>query len=55
MVTVYRKTSNTLKISLPNNISLMKFNATDEECYNLENFDGECLCIDFVGKCNKNE
>ena len=32
LVTVYRKTSNTLKITLPNKVSLMKFNATDEEC-----------------------
>ena len=33
MITIYRKSSNTLKISLPNNISLMKFFATEEECY----------------------
>ena len=30
MVTVYQKRDNTLKISLPNGISLMKFKATDE-------------------------
>jgi len=37
MVTVYQKKDNTLKITLPNGISLMKFKATDEECYKLQN------------------
>lgn len=55
MITVYRKTGNTLKISLPNKISLMKFNATDEECFNLENFEGAYLSLNIVGKCNQNE
>jgi len=32
MITIYHKKDNTLKISLPNGISLMKFKATDEEC-----------------------
>ena len=55
MITVYRKTGNTLKITLPNKISLMKFNATDEECFKLENFEGAYLSINVVGKCNQNE
>ena len=55
MITVYRKTSNTLKISLPNNISIMKFNATDDECYNLENFEGVYLELNIVGTCHQNE
>ena len=55
MITVYRKTGNTLKISLPNKISLMKFNATDEECFKLENFEGAYLSLNIVGKCNQNE
>ena len=55
MITVYRKTGNTLKISLPNKISLMKFNATDEECFKLENFEGAYLSLNVVGKCNQNE
>ena len=55
MITVYRKTGNTLKITLPNKISLMKFNATDEECFKLENFEGAYISINAVGKCNKNE
>ena len=55
MVTVYRKTGNTLKITLSNGISLMKFNATDDECFNLENFTGAYISMNIVGKCNRNE
>ena len=55
MVTVYKKSSNTLKITLPNNVSLMKFNATDDECYKLENFTEAYLSLDIVGKCHQNE
>ena len=55
MVTVYRKTGNTLKITLPNKISLMKFNATDDECYALENFTEAYMSLNVVGKCNQNE
>lgn len=55
MITLYKKTGNTLKISLPNKISLMKFNATDEECFELENFEGAYLSLNIVGKCNQNE
>lgn len=55
LVTVYRKTSNTLKITLPNKVSLMKFNATDEECEALENHTGAYVSVDVVGKCKTNE
>ncbi len=55
MITVYKKAGNTLKISLSNKISLMKFNATDEECFKLENFEGAYLSLNIVGKCNQNE
>ena len=55
LVTVYRKTSNTLKITLPNKVSLMKFNATDEECETLENQTGAYIQMEIVGKCHKNE
>lgn len=55
MVTVYKKTSNTLKITLPNKISLMKFNATDDECEQLQNHGQGFLELNVVGTCNKNE
>ena len=55
MIAIYRKTNNTLKITLPKNISLMKFDASDEECFKLENFDGAYLELNVVGKCHKNE
>lgn len=53
MVTVYAKKDNTLKITLPNGISLMKFKASDEECEMFEN--NERVRINVVGRCNKNE
>jgi single-stranded DNA-specific DHH superfamily exonuclease len=55
MVQIYRKTNNTLKISLPNKISIMKFNATDEECERLENQSGAYIQLDVVGTCKINE
>ena len=54
MVTVYQKRDNTLKISLPNGISLMKFRATDDECYKLQNTPGYYE-MNVVGRANKNE
>lgn len=54
MVTVYKKKDNTLKITLPNGISLMKFKATDEQCEMLQNSDGY-YTLDIIGRANKNE
>ena len=54
MVTVYQKRDNTLKISLPNGISLMKFKATDEECQKLQNTSGYYE-MNVIGRANKNE
>jgi hypothetical protein len=55
MVTVYQKKDNTLKISLPNGISLMKFKATDEECYKLQNLGFGYYEMNVVGRANRNE
>lgn len=55
MVTVYQKKDNTLKITLPNGISLMKFKATDEECYKLQNQGFGYMQLNIIGKANKNE
>lgn len=54
MVTVYRKKNNTLKITLPNKVSIMLFNASDDLCEKLENTQGY-VEMDIVGSCNKNE
>ena len=54
MVTVYQKKDNTLKISLPNGVSLMKFKASDEECYKLQNTNG-WYELNIVGRANQNE
>ena len=43
----------TIKITLPNKVSLIKFNSTEEE-YNQLLSEGYVM-IDVVGKCNKNE
>lgn len=43
----------TIKIALPNKVSLIKFNSTEEE-YNQLLSEGYVM-IDVVGKCNKNE
>ena len=55
MVNVYRKSSNTLKITLSNGVCLMKFNATEEECQRLENQKGAYIQLNVVGKCHINE
>lgn len=54
MVTVYKKKDNTLKITLSNGISLMKFKATDEQCEMLQNSDGY-YTLDIIGRANKNK
>lgn len=54
MITVYQKKDNTLKITLPNGVSLVKFKATDEQCYKLQNTDGYYE-INVVGRANKNQ
>ena len=54
MVTVYQKKDNTLKITLPNGVSLMKFKASDEECYKLQNTNG-WYELNIVGRANQNE
>ena len=54
MVTVYRKKNNTLKITLPNRLSIMLFNAPDDLCEQLETTQG-FITMDIVGTPNKNE
>lgn len=55
MVTVYHKKDNTLKIQLPNGISIMKFKASDELCDMLQNQNPGYYIFDIVGTCNRNE
>ncbi len=54
MVTIYKKSGYTLKITLPNKITLMKFNATEEECEQFTEFNGAYIELNMVGKCNLN-
>ena len=55
MVEIYRKTTNTIKISLDNGVSIMKFNADEELCEKLTTNNTGYMEMDIVGKCNKNE
>ena len=53
MITFYEKKGITIKITLPNGITLMKFRATEEE-KEIFSFTGS-KTMNIVGKCNKNE
>ena len=55
MVQIYRKNSNTLKIMLPNQITIMKFNASEEECEKFQNQNEGYIELNIVGKCHQNE
>lgn len=55
MVDIYQKTTNTIKISTRNGISLMKFNADEELCNKLKSNNTGYVELDIIGKCNKNE
>lgn len=54
MVTVYNKKDITIKISLPNNISLMIFRAKDTDVEKLQTNNNGFVEINIVGKCNIN-
>ena len=55
MVDIYRKKNNTIKISLPNGVSIMKFDADEELCNKLTVNNTGYIEMDIVGKCNANE
>ena len=54
MVTVYDKKGYTLKIQL-DKISILKFNATEEDVAKLQTNNTGYVEINLVGKCNENE
>ena len=55
MVTIFEKKTNTIKISLNNGVTIMKFNADQELCDKLTKNNTGYMEMDIVGKCNKNE
>ena len=55
MVTVYRKKDNTLKITLPNHLSIMLFKASDDLCDMLQNNNPGYYTFDIVGRCVAND
>lgn len=55
IVTVYEKKNLTLKITLPNKISIMLFDAPEDLCDKLQNQNPGYYTFDIVGRCNANE
>ena len=55
MVTVYVKKNNTLKITLPNKVTIMLFDAADDLCDKLQNHNEGYIEFNIIGKCNINE
>ena len=55
MVDIYRNKTLTIKISLPNGVSVMKFNADEELCGKLKDNNTGFVEMDVIGKCNANE
>lgn len=54
MVQVYKKKNNTLKITLPNKVALIFFDADDDLCERLQNTKGY-IEMNIVGEANRNE
>ena len=54
MVDVYEKATNTIKITLHNKITIMKFKATMEECNKLKYNNNGFVEIDLVGRAHQN-
>lgn len=54
MITIYNKSSITIKITLPNNINLMLFNAKEEDVNKFTNNDTRII-MDCVGEPRKND
>ena len=55
MVTIYDKKTITIKITLPNGIAIMLFNASQEDCDKLQINNTGYVEVNMVCKCNENE
>ena len=56
MVTIYEKNGkHTLKIQMHNDVCLMLFQATEEDCLKLQTNNTGYIDLDIIAKCNKNE
>jgi hypothetical protein len=49
MVTIYRKTTNTIKISLSNNIDLIMFKASEDDCDIFQTTNTGYTKVDIIG------
>lgn len=55
MVTIYDKKDYTIKISLHDDLALLKFKATEEDCQKLQTNNTGYVEINLVGRCNQNQ
>ena len=55
MVTIYDKRGYTIKIQLENNISLLKFHATEHDCEVFQTNNTGFIEVNLIGRCNQNE
>lgn len=55
MVTLYQKKTNTIKISLPNKVDIMLFNAKDIDIEKLQTNNTGFVELNLVAKCNENQ
>ena len=55
MVTIYSKKNLTIKITVPNGINIMMFNASEDTCEKLQTNNTGWVELNVVGTCNANE
>ncbi len=55
MVTIYDKKGYTIKIQLQNNVSILKFNATEYDCEVFQTNNTGFIEVDIIGRCNRNQ
>ena len=55
MVTIYDKRGYTIKIQLENNISLLKFRASEQDCEVFQTNNTGFIEVNLIGRCNQNE
>ena len=55
MVTIYSKKNLTVKITVPNGINIMMFNASEDTCEKLQTNNTGWVELNVVGTCNANE
>ena len=55
MVTIYDKRGYTLRVSLPDHVSLLKFRATELDCQKFQQNNTGYIQVNIIGRCNKDD